>query len=73
MTLGEAREGRKFLIMHTADSAIEMQTTRFGIGKGSLVAIEKNIPGGPVIISRNQMELAIGRDIASQIMVEEIH
>ena len=43
---------------------------RFGIAQGAVINIEKNIPGGPVIVSRNQMELAVGRQFAQQIEVE---
>lgn len=70
MTLGEAREGDRVKITETGSAEVEILALRFGVGAGAMVEIEKNIHGGPVIISRNQMELAIGREIANAIKVE---
>ena len=72
MTLGEAREGTKLKIIETGNEQVDLFPLRFGVGTGAMVEVEKNIRGGPVIISRNQMELAIGREIADAIKVESI-
>lgn len=43
-----------------------------GISIGDLVRIKRNAPfGGPVLIERNSVEVALGRDIAECILVEE--
>lgn len=70
MTLAEAREGMTCVITGTGGEDVTVQALRFGIAEGSVVNIEKNISGGPVIVSRNQMELAVGRQFALQIEVE---
>jgi len=46
-----------------------LQAIRFGIGSGAEITVCKKIPGGPVIVSRNQQEIAIGQDLASSILV----
>ncbi|MBP9094293.1 ferrous iron transport protein A [bacterium] len=70
MTLADAVEGKTFTIKNTDGEDVTVQAIRFGIGQGAVINIEKNIPGGPVIVSRNQMELAVGRQLAQQIEVE---
>ncbi|CAN5545717.1 ferrous iron transport protein A [soil metagenome] len=72
MTLAEAIEGKKVTIKNTEGDDVTLQALRFGIAQGAVVNIEKNIPGGPVIVSRNQMELAVGRQFAQLIEVESI-
>jgi len=43
-----------------------------GIQPGDTVRITRNAPfGGPVMIERNSMELALGKDIAECVLVEE--
>ncbi len=70
MTLADAIEGDKFVIKATVGDDVTVQAQRFGIAVGAIIKIEKNIPGGPVILSRNQMELAVGRQLALKIEVE---
>jgi Fe2+ transport system protein FeoA len=65
----DGKDGQNLLITRTDGDDITWQALRFGIGEGSLIQIQKNIPGGPVVISRNQLEIAIGRDLASKIEV----
>ena len=48
---------------------ITVQALRFGIGEGTRIQVQKNIRGGPVIISKNQLEIAIGRQLADCIQV----
>ncbi len=70
MTLADAIEGNRFVIKATVGDDVTVQAQRFGIAAGAVITIEKNIPGGPVILSRNQMELAVGRQLALKIEVE---
>lgn len=49
-----------------------MQALRFGIGEGAELIVEKSIKGGPVIIVRNHLEIAIGRALAEAIEVEYV-
>jgi Fe2+ transport system protein FeoA len=70
LTLADIKEGKTVVVKATQGDDVTVQALRFGIAEGSVVSIEKNIPGGPVIVSRNQMELAVGRQLAMSILVE---
>lgn len=72
MTLSEAKQGRKLLVVKTSGEEITMQALRFGICEGAELTVEKSIKGGPVIIVRNHLEIAIGRALAEAIEVEYV-
>lgn len=72
MTLVDAKDGDRLRVVSTGSDEISMQAIRFGIDSGALVEVQKNIRGGPVIIMRNQLEIAIGREIAKNIIVETL-
>lgn len=69
MTLSEGKDGQWFIVERTTNDDITYQALRFGIGEGSRIQVQKNIPGGPIIISKNQLEIAIGRQLANFIEV----
>lgn len=68
MKLAEARDGDVMQVLAVEGDA-SLQALRFGIGAGSVITVEKNISGGPVIVSRNQIEIALGREVAKAIQV----
>lgn len=67
--LSDSHDGDKVAVVDTGPEEITLQALRFGLDAGSVMRVEKNIRGGPVIICRNQLELAIGREIAKNIIV----
>ncbi len=69
MTLTDATDGQFLTVTHTVGEDITVQALRFGISEGAAIEVQKNIPGGPVIVMRNQMEIAIGRQLAQLIYV----
>lgn len=69
MTLADAKDGAVLIVLSTSDDEIGLQALRFGIDCGAEIEVQKNIRGGPVIVARNQMEIAIGREIAKNIEV----
>jgi Fe2+ transport system protein FeoA len=72
MTLADAQEGAKLVVIATIGDDVTIQALRFGIGEGAAITIGKNIPGGPVIVVKKQMELAVGRQLAKAIEVKEV-
>jgi Fe2+ transport system protein FeoA len=72
MTLLEATEGQLLLVTAVADDEIAYQAIRFGIAEGSEIRLTKKLPGGPVIISRNHLEIALGSELASAIEVTDL-
>ena len=71
MTLADAPEGTNLVVIATIGEDVTIQALRFGIGEGAAISIGKNIAGGPVIVVKNQMELAVGRQLAKAIEVKK--
>jgi Fe2+ transport system protein FeoA len=69
LTLVDAKEGKKFIVTQTTGEDITWQALRFGIEEGAELLVQKKIPGGPVIVSKNNLEIALGRDVAKAIVV----
>jgi ferrous iron transport protein A len=47
--------------------------TQLGVGIGSTIIIRRNAPfSGPIIIENQGTSIAVGRGVASKIMVEEL-
>ena len=42
---------------------------RFGIESGECIQIINKLPGGPIVIQKNQQQIAIGRELAKAIEV----
>lgn len=71
-TLAEAKDGQTLTVVALDGDDIVVQALRFGIDEGSNIRVQKNIPGGPVIISKHHLEIAIGREIARAIVVSVV-
>ena len=70
LTLAEARDGDRVVVVALRDDEVKWQALRFGIGEGSTIRVEKNIHRGPVIVSKKRLEIAIGRNIAEGVSVK---
>ena len=70
MTLADIKKGEKFNITHINDDKIRVQALRFGISEGANLLCEEKIPGGPVIVKKRFQEIAIGRNLANNILIE---
>jgi len=70
MYLNNCRRGQIIKILSIADSIVRAQAIRFGISEGEVVRCEEVVPAGPVVPKKNNQEIAVGRGLASKIMVE---
>jgi len=70
MKLDSCRRGQCVKIRLIGDSDVRAQAIRFGISEGEIVCCEQVVPAGPVVIRKNNQEIAIGRGLARQIEVE---
>jgi Fe2+ transport system protein FeoA len=70
MTLAEALDGQKLIVVGIKSEDVLVQAVRFGIDEGANITVAKNIAGGPVVICKNQLEIAVGRDVARAIEVD---
>ena len=43
---------------------------RFGIEIGECIKIINKLPGGPVVIQKNEQQIAIGQELAKEIQVK---
>ncbi|MFP4015518.1 MAG: ferrous iron transport protein A [Halanaerobiales bacterium] len=70
MTLADIKKGERFNILQINDDKVRAQALRFGISEGASLICGEKIPGGPVIVKRNLQEIAVGRNLANNILVE---
>ncbi|MEM0950873.1 MAG: ferrous iron transport protein A [Cyanobacteria bacterium P01_H01_bin.74] len=73
ISLDQAKTGSNFRITEINNADTAAMTVRLGILVGQTVAISAKIPGGPVVISLNNLEIALGREYCKDIRGEIFH
>ena len=68
--LSDIKIGQKAEILKFIDSGIRLFSSRFGIEEGQMITCVAK--PGPVVICKNQQEIAIGRDLSKQIYIKVI-
>ncbi|MCL6590042.1 MAG: ferrous iron transport protein A [Firmicutes bacterium] len=71
-TLDQVKQGAHCTIKNIPANEIKAQTIRLGLTAGKKVLCQAVIPAGPVVIKINHQEIAIGRNLAKRIEVEEV-
>ena len=69
MCLTEVKKGQQVSIVSIKDTDVRTQFIRFGITEGSLVRCLEKIPFGPLMIQHRRQEIAIGHELAGNIIV----
>lgn len=69
MSLDNVKKGEFIKIDQFKDFAIKNYLIRFGIVEGSKIQCFQKIYKGPVVIKFNRQEIALGYDIAKNILV----
>ena len=72
MNLEEAPKSEKLEIVSINNEKLLDDALRFGIESGEYVQIINKLPGGPIVIQKNQQQIAIGRELARTIEVRLI-
>ena len=72
MNLNKCKRGLKVKIVRINNADIRAQAIRFGISEGEIIICEQVVPQGPVVIRKNNQEIAIGQGLARQIAVEPV-
>ncbi len=67
-TLDKAKKGKFLKILSLPKGLTRIQLIRFGITEGDIVLCLERLPGGTVVIRKNRQEIAIGFDIAREIL-----
>lgn len=68
--LNDMKKGQKAVIKEFQDIEVAAQSIRIGISPGEMITCITKVPGGPVVLQKNGMELAIGQNICRKILVE---
>lgn len=71
-TLDQAAKGQVVKIVSIDNPAVKTQAIRLGIGEGEVVTCREIIPAGPVVICKCKQEVAIGRQLARKIGIENV-
>lgn len=66
--LAKLKKGDSCRIIQFKDTKSKTETMRFGLSEGETVTCLANV--GPVIIGKNLITIAIGKNLAGKILVE---
>ena len=72
MTLDKAKKGSKVKIITINNKDIKSQAIRMGLYEGAVFMCSEKLPGGPVILQNKLQEIAIGRGLALNIVIEGV-
>lgn len=74
MTLNRNKENYRVRILEiTGGKEVRRELSRVGIYPGDVVTVKRNAPlGGAILLERNGIEVAIGRRIADEILIEDV-
>ncbi|MBX2860622.1 MAG: ferrous iron transport protein A [Vampirovibrio sp.] len=70
MQLLQADVGKTLFIRTIADPQAATAAIRLGISSGETVVLAAKVPGGPLVLQRGNVEIALGRDICKHIEVD---
>lgn len=68
-TLDQAAVGDRLVIQTIRNPQSAIMALRLGIAAGEQVELAARIPGGPLVIQRGALQIALGRDICKDIEV----
>jgi Fe2+ transport system protein FeoA len=72
LTLEQAKTGDTLLITRITDPETATNAMRLGISEGETLRVASKVPGGPVVIRRAGIEIALGRELCRSIEVEPV-
>ncbi len=70
MNLESAPKKQLLEVISISQEKLSEDAMRFGIEAGECVQIVNKLPGGPIVIQKNQQQIAIGRELARVIEVK---
>lgn len=69
-TLEQAKAGDTLRIKRITDAETATNAMRLGVSEGEVLQVASKVPGGPVVIRRGAIEIALGRQLCRAIEVE---
>lgn len=70
MTLYNASKGSKIRILNIIDKNIRFLAIRIGIYEGAMFICSEKLPGGPIILQSGRQEIAVGKRLAENIVID---
>jgi len=70
-TLDKAVKGTYLTITSLPQGVFKIQLLRIGLSEGEQVFCLERLPGGTIIIQKNRQEIAIGYDLAKEIVISQ--
>ena len=71
MKLSDAKVGSTFEVISISDEKLLSDAMRFGIEVNSNLKVIAKLPGGPIVIQKDEQQIAIGKDLAKAVEVRE--
>ncbi len=71
LTLDLATVGDALLVKRITNPETATIAMRLGVSEGEILHLASKIPGGPVVIRRGAVEIALGRELCRGIEVEK--
>lgn len=68
--LSKIKKGEKASIVGFSSNPVMCNMSRLGILKGDIITCVAKL--GPIIITKNQLKLAIGKHLAKEIYIEQV-
>lgn len=72
-TLDKAYRGQQLIVKQLPIGDYKLQLIRFGIAEGETITCLDKIFGGTIVVQKNRLEIALGRDLARQIIVSSLN
>jgi len=69
ISLNSATTGQNLRIASVPHGTLKAQFVRLGIHEGEKVKCLERLPGGTIVVQKNRQQIAIGHQLAKQIMV----
>lgn len=69
MNLETAPKNLILEVVEISQEKLSEDALRFGIESGEQIQIINKLPGGPIVIQKNEQQIAIGRELAKSIEV----
>lgn len=69
MNLENAPNKSLLEIISISNAKLLEDALRFGIEAGNSIKVINKLPGGPIVIQKNQQQIAIGRELARAVEV----
>lgn len=71
MTLDQAQVGDILRVIRISDPDTATMAMRLGIAEGETLHLSCKVPGGPLVVNRGKIEIALGRELCRGIEVEK--